>query len=92
MGTVVFPDADIKFFMVASIQERSIRRKKDLAKKGIQLSLEEIRREIHERDQRDSQRELSPLKPAKDAIRIDTTSLTIQEQVDFIVEQIQKEQ
>jgi cytidylate kinase len=86
IGTVVFPAADLKFFMVASIEARARRRKIDFERMGVQKDLAGIIAEIKERDRKDSTRLHSPLKKADDAIEIDTTHLTIDEQVEFIVE------
>jgi cytidylate kinase len=85
IGTVVFPDADLKIFMIANVDERAHRRQKDLERIGVQVNLEKLIEDINERDYKDSHRSLSPLKKAKDAIVLDTTNLTIDEQVDFIV-------
>jgi len=85
IGTVVFPDADLKIFMIANVDERAHRRQKDLERIGVQVNLEKLIEDINERDYKDSHRNLSPLKKAKDAIVLDTTNLTIDEQVDFIV-------
>lgn len=85
IGTVVFPDAELKVFMVANEHERARRRQKDLAASGVSVSLEELEKEILERDRIDSGRSLSPLKKADDAIEVDTTSLTIEQQVELIV-------
>jgi len=86
IGTVVFPNAELKIFMKADSRERARRRLKELEAKGISVPLETLEREILERDSIDSQRELSPLRKADDAIELDTTHLTIDQQVDFIVE------
>ncbi|MGB7568403.1 MAG: (d)CMP kinase [Chitinivibrionales bacterium] len=86
IGTVVFPDADLKFFMVASIEERARRRKIDFERMGIKKDVTEIIAEITERDRKDSTRRQSPLKKADDAVEIDTTHLSINEQVALIVE------
>lgn len=86
IGTVVFPDADFKFFLVADIAERAKRRQKELAGKGVQKDLEELKADIAERDRKDSTREHSPLRKADDAIEIDTSNLTIEEQVERIVD------
>lgn len=86
IGTVVFPEADLKFFMEASIEERARRRKMDFDRMGINKDLSEIIAEIKERDRKDSTRLHSPLKKAEDAIEIDTTHMSIDEQVEFIVE------
>jgi cytidylate kinase len=77
MGTVVFPDADYKVFLNASAEERAKRRHKQLKEKGIESNLSGLVAEISERDQRDSQRTVAPLKPADDAIQLDSTSLGI---------------
>lgn len=72
-GTVIFPDADIKLFLEASFEERVNRRWKELRERGIKAERNEIEKEIEERDRRDSTRNVAPLKPAKDAIILDTT-------------------
>jgi cytidylate kinase len=79
MGTVVFPDAPLKFFLTASAEERAERRYKQLIAKGESVSLPRLLADIRERDQRDSNRDVSPLVPAEDAIVIDTTALHIPE-------------
>jgi cytidylate kinase len=85
MGTVVFPDADLKFFMDASINERVKRRKNDMSQQGINISVDELKKDIERRDKRDREREHSPLMPANGAIQIDTTNMSVQQQVDFII-------
>jgi len=85
IGTVVFPNADLKIFMIANVKERASRRQKDLIKEGVDVSLEELVDEINERDRKDSRRNISPLRKADDAIILDTTNLAITEQVKFIV-------
>ena len=85
IGTVVFPDADLKFFMIAGIEARARRRQADLAAQGITMELDAIARAIHERDELDSTRSESPLRKAEDAIEIDTSDLTIEEQVTMVV-------
>jgi CMP/dCMP kinase len=85
IGTVVLPFAELKIFMVASVQERAKRRKKDLAQCGIEAEEKELIKEIEARDRKDSTRDISPLRKAADAIELDTSNLTIEEQVDFIV-------
>ena len=81
MGTIVFPDAGLKIFLTASIEERVKRRFKQLKEGGISVNLRRLRMEIEERDERDSKREVSPLKPAEDAIIVDTTTLEVKEVV-----------
>lgn len=81
IGTVVFPDAELKFFLSASSEERGRRRFLELQAKGEQISLEETIRSVVQRDRQDSERELAPLRQADDAIPIDSTGLTIDEVV-----------
>lgn len=89
IGTVVFPKADFKFYMLADLEIRAERRYKELQDKGIMdINLEQIKQEIAERDRRDSSRDDSPLRPADDAILIDTSRMSIEEQVDFIVQTV----
>ena len=86
IGTNVFPDADLKFYMDADIRVRAQRRIHDYQNIGQSLSLDAIVQELHKRDQIDSSRFHSPLKKADDAIVIDTTQLTFEEQVEQIIE------
>ncbi len=81
IGTHVLPDAEIKVFMIAGLKERALRRHVELKKKGIEISLEEIEADIQRRDDLDSSRGTAPLKPAKDAVHIDTSLMSIDEQV-----------
>ena len=85
IGTVVLPHAELKIFLTASVEERARRRKKDLDLVGIDASQDDIVKEIATRDQKDSTREASPLRKAPDAMELDTSSLTIEEQVDVIL-------
>lgn len=78
MGTVVFPDATVKIFLTASPEERAKRRFNQLKQKGINVSLRQVRGELDTRDRQDREREQSPLKPADDAIIIDTTLMNVQ--------------
>lgn len=87
IGTVVLPDADLKIFMVAEVEERARRRQKDLRETGVSIDTGTVAQELARRDYLDSNRDVSPLKKASDAIELDTTRLTFVEQVDFIVEQ-----
>jgi len=84
MGTVVFQDAIIKIYLTARPEKRAQRRYKQLIDKGIDASLADLLRDLKERDARDSERPISPLKPAKDAVVLDTTDL----QIDQVVEQV----
>ena len=90
IGTVVLPNAELKIYLVASVQARALRRFKENQEKGIDLSLEKLEEEIAHRDFLDSTRKESPLKKADDAIEIDTTSLSIQEVVSKITNLIQE--
>jgi len=90
IGTVVFPDAEFKFFLIADIEERARRRKKEMETMGEIVSLRELTAELEERDRKDSTREHSPLKKAEDAVEIDTTGLSIAEQVNRIVKIVNK--
>ena len=85
IATVVFPNADYKFFLVADIKVRAQRRKKEMELAGEHISMEEIILFIKNRDKKDSSRHHSPLIKAEDAIELDTTELTIDEQVNFII-------
>jgi cytidylate kinase len=85
IGTVVFPSADLKIFMIADACERASRRQKEFAAQGVSVDEEALVAEIIERDRKDSTRIHSPLRQAQDAVVLDTTTLTIKEQVDFIV-------
>jgi len=79
MGTVIFPDAVQKFFLTASVEERALRRYKQLKGKGESVNLSRLFRDIEKRDERDKTREIAPLIPADDAVTIDSTSLSIEE-------------
>ena len=86
MGTTVFPDATLKIFLTASLDARAQRRYKQLIGKGIDAILPALLRDLKERDRRDTERVISPLKPAEDAIVIDTTDLTIDQVVKKVLE------
>lgn len=90
MGTVVFPDAKVKIFLTASAEERARRRYNQLIGKGIGAILPDLLRELKERDARDSQRSVSPLRPAEDAHILDTTSLDIEQVVRRVLDLIAK--
>lgn len=90
IGTVVFPQAELKFFMVASVEERARRRKLDFARMGVEKSVEELVADIRSRDTKDSTRANSPLLQAEGATMLDTTDLSFEQQVEHIVEQAQK--
>ncbi|MFZ0390027.1 MAG: (d)CMP kinase [Calditrichia bacterium] len=84
IGTVVFPDAELKIYMKASAEERALRRRKELAQRGIEADLQQLTAEIRQRDRADRERSHGPLKMAADAVELDTTKLTIAEQVERI--------
>lgn len=90
IGTIVFPKAELKIFMLADERERAERRKKELAAKGVDITIDDLVKEILERDRIDSEREVSPLRKADDAIELDTTQLSIDQQVEFIVAKAKK--
>ena len=85
MGTTIFPDAKAKVFLTASAEERAQRRYKQLKSKGIDGNLAALLKDINERDERDSQRSASPLKPADDAVQIDTSDLSIEQVVEQVL-------
>ena len=88
MGTVVFPSADLKFFLTASAEERAERRYKQLISKGESVSLPRLLEDIKERDARDSSRSVSPLVPAEDAIVIDSTATPIEQVFDQVMQKV----
>jgi cytidylate kinase len=90
IGTVVFPDAELKIFMVASAEERARRRQRDFEKIGVKKTLDELIKDIEARDEKDSTREISPLRKAEGAIELDTTDLTLEEQVEYIVNKVKE--
>lgn len=90
IGTNVIPDAEVKIYLIASVEERAQRRYDENIKKNIPSNLEALKKEIAERDQRDMERKHAPLKRAEDAIAIDTTSLTIDEVVSKIMTYVKK--
>ncbi len=79
IGTCVLPDADVKIYLTASVETRALRRCRELEEKGIPCSLEEIRDDICQRDKRDMEREISPLRQAADAVLVDSSEMGIQE-------------
>ncbi|MCA1800823.1 MAG: (d)CMP kinase, partial [Rhodothermaceae bacterium] len=90
LGTAVFPDADLKFFMVADLKTRSQRRIKQLEEMGLSGDPDTIRRNLEERDKIDSERAADPLRRAEDAILIDTSKLEFTQQADLILTEIKK--
>ena len=86
MGTIVFPEADVKIFLTASAQERANRRFNQLKEAGHDVSILRLLADIEARDERDSNRSVAPLVPAKDALIVDSTELTITQVIDKITE------
>lgn len=84
IGTNILPNADVKIYLTASVETRARRRYDELKEKGTDCSLDEIARDIRERDERDMTREIAPLKKAEDAILVDSSDMTIQQVVDEI--------
>jgi cytidylate kinase len=90
IGSVVFPNAEVKIFLNASVEERAVRRHTELLAKGVTVSLDEIKRDIEQRDLQDSTRKASPLRKTEDAVEVDTTGLTIDQVVEKIAELVRK--
>lgn len=92
MGTVIFPNAPLKIFLIADVNERAQRRYKQLVDKGVAASFEEILADLKRRDEQDMNRTVAPLKPAEDAIVIDSSHMSIQEVVDSILQEWAKQE
>jgi cytidylate kinase len=90
MGTVVFPDSILKIYLTASAEERANRRYKQLIDKGMDVKLPALLQDLKERDARDSERSISPLKPAADAFVLDTTTLSEKQVMDRVMEMVSK--
>lgn len=88
IGTYVLPDAELKIFLTASVDERARRRFEELRQKGADVDFEEVKRDIEYRDKNDSEREFAPLKPAQDSIILDCTDLSIEEVTDKIMSMV----
>lgn len=88
MGTYVFPDADFKFYLEASLSERAIRRKKQLMENGIEIDINKLIKDIESRDKQDKERSESPLHPAPNAVIIDTTNLNTDEVIERIITEV----
>ena len=92
IGTIVFPDADVKIYMIAGLDQRVERRVKDYESNGIRIPVENIKENLIKRDRIDSTREVSPLTKARDAVVIDTSFVTIEEQVELILKEVRKKE
>jgi cytidylate kinase len=90
IGTVVFPDAELKIFMTADPKVRAQRRYDELTAKGDKVSLEEIEQNVRDRDYQDMHRAISPLRQAEDAIVLDNSAMTVEEQMTWIMERIEE--
>ena len=88
-GTVVFPHAEHKFFVKATLESRAQRRQRELAAKGVDQPISVVMDQLHERDERDETREHAPLKPAENAVVVDTSDLAIAQVVEILLSQIQ---
>ena len=92
MGTVVFPSADAKFYLTASVEERARRRKEQLEAQGASISLEQLTQDISTRDALDSGRDVAPLRQADDAVLVDTTSMTVEQVITHVCRLVRKTQ
>ena len=90
IGTVVLPDAQIKIYLIASAEARADRRYKELVEKGQSVNYDDILKEIELRDYQDTHREIAPLKKADDAVLVDTTKLTLEESIDYMLSVIRE--
>ena len=90
IGTVVLPDATIKIFLTASIDERAKRRYKEMAEKGVECKIEDIKADIAYRDEQDSSRPVAPLKPAEDSVIFDNSNYTFGESVEYLYKLIKE--
>jgi cytidylate kinase len=89
IGTVVFPDAEVKLFLTASAEERARRRIKDLQERGIEADYDELLAQIRARDEADSTRAIAPLRPAEDAVILDSTSLDMEAVIQHVLELVE---
>lgn len=87
-GTVVFPDAAVKIYLEATLEERAARRWRELVERGVPATREQVLQDLERRDRRDRERELAPLLPATDSIVVDTTKLSIAEQVERVMQAV----
>lgn len=90
IGTFVLPNANLKIFLTASVDERAERRYRELKEKGTECSIDEVKRDMEYRDKNDSQRAIAPLKAAEDSVTVDTTGKTLDESVEIILKMIEK--
>jgi cytidylate kinase len=90
MGTVVFTAAPVKIFLTASAEERAKRRFLQLQEKGVEADIEVILRDIQERDERDMNREVAPLKPAIDSLVVESTNMSIEQVLDVVMTELKR--
>ncbi len=90
IGTVVLPNAQLKIFLTASVEERAMRRFRELMEKGIECDFDSVKSDMEYRDKNDSERKIAPLRPAEDSIVVDTTGKTLDESVDWIMQIIKE--
>ena len=88
IGTVVLKDAEFKFYLTATAEERAMRRYKELREKGSEDTYEKVLEDVNKRDYNDTHREVDPLRQAEDAVLIDSTNMSIEEVVDFVIERV----
>ncbi len=86
IGTHVLPNADVKIFLTASVEERALRRYRELVEKGVDCDIEAVKRDIVYRDKNDSEREIAPLREAEDSVRVDTTGLDFEKSVQKVLD------
>ncbi len=86
IGTVVLPDAQLKIFLTASVEERAMRRFRELCEKGVECDFDSVKSDMEYRDKNDSEREIAPLRPAEESIIVDTTGKTLEESVQWIMQ------
>ncbi len=90
IGTVVLPDAQLKIFLTASVEERAMRRYRELTEKGVECNFNDVKRDIEYRDKNDSEREIAPLKPAEDSVYVDSTDYDLEKSVKIIMDIIKE--
>lgn len=90
IGTYVLPDAELKIYLTASVEERAERRCRELREKGVETDFEAVKKDIEYRDKNDSGREFAPLKPAEDSVYMDNTEITLEESIDKVCELVRK--
>ena len=90
IGTVVLPNAQLKIFLTASVEERAMRRYRELTEKGVKCDFDDVKRDIEYRDKNDSEREIAPLRPAEDSVYVDSTEYDLEKSVKIIMDIIKE--